>query len=254
VTDMSTSCKTTIASDLARKIRDGILRGLYAPGEKLGLDRLGTAYGVSLSPVREALLRLSGEGFVLAEEQKGFRVAPTSLANLEEVTLLRAQLEPLALSKAIERGDLAWEERLVSIAYRLKRIEERDGYVPFLDEWEQAHHDFHLTLIAGSGMPLLVQFCSTLHDHSDRYRRLYLETLPPQRNVGNEHTEIVEAALSRDATRACALLRQHCERTGLAVQAFMKTEPGAKSPGLAGSPPSRAPSSASDARNVEELL
>jgi DNA-binding GntR family transcriptional regulator len=216
------TAKTSIASTLTFRLRDAILRGVFAPNAKLRLEELGASYGVSLSPVREALLRLTGEGFVVSEDQRGFRVAEASAKNLEEVTALRSHLEPFALRLAIERGDAKWEENLVVVFHRLTRIEEKNGFVPFLDEWEQTHREFHLGLVAGCGMPMLVQFCSMLHDQSDRYRRLFLKQRPPQRNVAKEHAAMVEAVLSRNADKACALLLQHSQRTGAAVQAFMQ--------------------------------
>ncbi|MDP9994575.1 DNA-binding GntR family transcriptional regulator [Variovorax boronicumulans] len=218
---MSTA-KLSIASTLTSQLRDGILSGSLMPNTRLRLEELGARYGVSLSPVREALLRLAGEGLVVSEDQRGFRVAEASMAHLDEVTRLRAHMEPFALRRAIECGDPAWEENLVSMFHRLTRIEQRDGFVPFLDEWERTHHDFHLGLIAGCGMPMLIQFCATLHDQSDRYRRLFLKTRPPQRNVAKEHAAIMKAALDRDADTACRLLREHSERTAKNVQAFMR--------------------------------
>lgn len=219
---MPKSAKTSIATEISFQLRDAILRGTFPPNSKLRLEDLSAEYGVSMSPVREALMRLAGEGFVVSEDQRGFKVAMTSLENLEEVTALRALLEPFALRIAIERGGLEWEERLVATSHRHTRIEQSEGYVPFLDEWEKAHHGFHLALIAGCAMPMLVQFCGTLHDQSDRYRRLYLSERPPQRNVAKEHAEIVAAALSRNADLACRLLKEHCTRTGAAVQKYMK--------------------------------
>lgn len=217
---MSTS-KVSIASTLTSQLRDGILSGALMPNTRLRLEELGTKYGVSLSPVREALLRLTGEGFVVSEDQRGFRVAEASIAHLDEVSRLRAHMEPFALRRSIECGDSAWEENLVSMFHRLTRIEQRDGFVPFLDEWERTHRDFHLGLIGGCGMPMLIHFCATLHDQSDRYRRLFLKTRPPQRNVAHEHAAIMKAALDRDADTACGLLRAHSERTAKNVQVFM---------------------------------
>ncbi len=216
------TAKSSIASTLTFQLRDAILRGKFAPESKLRLEELGANYGVSLSPVREALLRLLGEGFVTSEDQRGFRVAAATPKNLEEVTALRSHLEPFALRLAIERGDAKWEENLVVVFHRLTRIEERDGFVPFIDEWEQTHREFHIGLINGCGMPMLVQFCSMLHDQSDRYRRLFLKERPPQRNVAQEHAAIIEATLARDADRACALLLKHSRDTGDTVQAFMQ--------------------------------
>lgn len=217
--------KTSIASTLTDQLRSAILSGTFAPDSRLRLEELGTSFGVSLSPVREALLRLCGEGFVVSEDQRGFRVAGASASNFEEVIALRSLLEPYALRLSIERGDMAWEESLVAIFHRLTRIEQRNGYVPFLDEWERAHREFHLALVAGCGMPTLLQFCSMLHDQADRYRRLFLTKHPPQRNVADEHARMLDAVLARDTDTACALLLAHTRQTGGLIQAFMGDEP-----------------------------
>ncbi|MDB5842373.1 MAG: hypothetical protein JWQ23_4325 [Herminiimonas sp.] len=215
------TAKPSIASEVTQQLRDAILRGQIAPNAKLRLEELGANFGVSLSPIREALLRLSGEGFVVSEDQRGFRVAAASAQNLAEVTALRSLLEPYALRLSIEAGDVKWEEGLIAISHRLTRIEQQNGFVPFLDEWERAHRDFHIALVAGCGMPMLLQFCSMLHDQSDRYRRLYLQKRPPQRNVAMEHAGIVEAVLAHDADTACARLLEHSQQTGAAVLAFI---------------------------------
>jgi DNA-binding GntR family transcriptional regulator len=66
-------------------------------------------------------------------------------------------------------------------------------------------------------MPLLLQFCTTLHDLSDRYRRLFLEKNPTDRDVQEEHIAIANATVTRQADKAADLLRQHIERTGTNV-------------------------------------
>jgi DNA-binding GntR family transcriptional regulator len=213
--------KTSIATTLTDQLRSAILSGSFAPESRLRLEELGTSFGVSLSPVREALLRLCGEGFVVSEDQRGFRVAAASLRNLKEVIALRTLLEPYALRQSIENGGVKWEESLVAVFHRLTRIEQKDGFVPFLDEWEKAHREFHLCLTGGCDMPMLQQICAQLHDQADRYRRLYLNQKPPQRNVAGEHAQIVEAVLARDTDRACNLLLEHTRQTGALVHAFM---------------------------------
>ena len=81
------------------------------PGVKLHLDNMREAFGVSLSPLREALCRLESEGLVKIEDQRGYRVTAVSPDNLKEVIRLRVDLEGTALREAIEHGDLAWEGR-----------------------------------------------------------------------------------------------------------------------------------------------
>jgi GntR family carbon starvation induced transcriptional regulator len=203
----------TLASTIAARIRADILEGRLAPGTKLKLDTLRDQYGVSLSPLREALSRLGAEGLVVMSDQKGYRVAPVSAENLQEVMTLRANLEVMALEKSIENGDDRWEDALVAAYHRLQRLEESARKGIQLDGWDQAHRTFHITLFSASGMPLLLQFCNTLHDLGDRYRRLFLATNAHDRDVPAEHKAILDAALARDKQLACSLLRQHIERT-----------------------------------------
>ena len=215
------SLKTSIASTVRDQLRTAILKGELAPRQRLRLEELGASYRVSLSPVREALLRLMGERLVVGEDQRGFAVAETSLANLDEVMALRMLLEPHALRLAMACGGIDWEERLVALAHRLRRIEAEFAAPLALEDWEQAHREFHLALLSACGMPLLLDFCSMLYDLADRYRRLYLARHPPQRDVGAEHEEILRLAVARDHA-ACDLLHEHIQRTGIVVAAFMR--------------------------------
>lgn len=205
----------TLASGITTRLRTLIANGDIAPGEKLNLDELRQKFGVSLSPLREALSRLSGEGFVVGlENQRGYRVAPISENNLLEVTRLRAEIEPFALRESIARGDDRWEGEVVVRLHHLTKLERGQPAGTRVVEWEKAHRAFHQSLLSACRMPLLLNFCTTLHDLSDRYRRLFLENHPIDRDVAEEHRNICDATLERRADQACALLRDHIERTG----------------------------------------
>jgi len=203
----------TLATALTAHLREAIMDGRLPPGAKLHLEELRAAFGVSLSPLREALSRLSIEGLVVSEDQKGYRVAPVSLGNFDEVTQLRVMLETLALTKAIGQGDMSWEVALLSASHRLGRLEGPHGKGEPIENWELAHREFHNALIGASRMPLLVEMCGRLHDLSDRYRRIFLGERPFDRDVAGEHRAIMEATLKRNGRKACALLQQHIERT-----------------------------------------
>lgn len=212
----------TLAAGITMRLRTLIATGEIAPGEKLHLDELRAKFGVSLSPLREALSRLSAEGFVTAmDNQRGFRVAPVSEHNLLEVTRLRAELETFALRESMARGDDRWEEAVVVNLHRLGKLERAAVGGQRVESWERAHRSFHQSLLAACRMPLLLNFCSTLHDLSDRYRRLFLENHPIDRDVLAEHRNICDATLERRADQACALLRDHIERTGRVVLAAL---------------------------------
>ena len=79
------SSGVTLAGTLAERLREEITGGRLTPGTKLHLEDLKETFGVSLSPLREALSRLSGEGFVVMQGQRGYSVAPISEAVLRDV-------------------------------------------------------------------------------------------------------------------------------------------------------------------------
>lgn len=206
--------KDTLATRLTQRLREAILAGTLAPGTKINLDRVRAGFAVSLSPLREALARLIADGLVLFADNRGYRVAPVSLANLTEITLLRTEFETLALRHAIAAGDLTWESNVMRALHHLNQTPRDAGRAGTLEPWEAAHTAFHLALIAGCGMPQLLHFCRVLHNLNDRYRRIFLRTQPGDRNVRTEHSEIAQGAVARDATFACTRLREHIARTG----------------------------------------
>jgi GntR family transcriptional regulator, carbon starvation induced regulator len=89
------------------------------------------------------------------------------------------------------------------------------------EAWEVAHRAFHAELISACGMPLLRQFCATLHDQSDRYRRIFLKKHQPDRDVPAEHTAMAHAVIERRTRDATRILREHIERTGRNIQAVL---------------------------------
>jgi DNA-binding GntR family transcriptional regulator len=211
-----------LAGSLATRLRTDIVSGVLGPGAKLSIDELRSRYGVSLSPLREALSRLAAEGFVVLEDKKGFRVAPVSRDNCREVARLQELLETQALTESIARGDALWEEQVVAAYHslsRLERSERKDG--AGVDAWEQQHRRFHGALIAACGMPLLLTLCAQLHDFAARYRRLFLASHAFDADVPGEHKAIMDAALDRRPDEACRLVATHFERTARNILAAL---------------------------------
>jgi DNA-binding GntR family transcriptional regulator len=218
---LSDDGKNTIASQLVDRLREAIVSGQVEAGSKINLERARESFSVSLSPLREALARLISDGLVEFEDNRGYRVAPISLSNLEQITWLREEFETLALRQAIAVGDVDWEGDVMRSLHRLNRTI-RDAAVPeTLERWEAYHRDFHLTLIAGCNVPLLLTFCRVLLNLNDRYRRSFLRATSGDRNVSAEHSEIAEGAVARDAEFACARLREHIHRTGTNLRAHL---------------------------------
>jgi DNA-binding GntR family transcriptional regulator len=219
----------TLSRRVAATLRSAITRGEVMPGAKMHLDDLRESLGVSLSPLREALARLGAEGFVVAEDQRGYRVAPVSEANLREITCLRLVLEPMALRESIRNGDSAWEGNIVASAHHLSkhRLQKAPGSgAKYTPEWEVAHRKFHESLLSGSGMPLLFQFCMTLYDLSDRYRGMFFRNMERQlaRLAIDDHKKIAAAAVARNEEAAAKHLRAHIERVSNLVLKSIATK------------------------------
>jgi DNA-binding GntR family transcriptional regulator len=205
----------TLARLVEARLRADILHGNLRPGAKLRVEALRDRYEVGTSPLREALAALAADGLVRRLDQRGFRVAGADQAALTDLLETRCLAETAALRAAIQRGDAAWEERVLVAHHRLARVSrslEADAYVPN-PAWDTLHRDFHLMLINPCGAPRLVAFCADLHDQVTRFRNLSNSLAYPQRDVAAEHAALCEATLARRANDAAALLEGHYRHT-----------------------------------------
>jgi DNA-binding GntR family transcriptional regulator len=205
----------TVAADTTHRLRQEIVGGKLTPGEPLRFDVLRSSFGVSFTTLREALTALVAEGLVLAEEQRGFRVAPVSARDLAEVTDARVLIEVEVLRRSIEKGDDEWEMRVVSTLHRLRRIEERAPENPLRDdpEWDVAHRQFHEALVSAAGSATLLAIRATLFERATRYRHLSAHLRPQPRDKVGEHRAIMQAAIARDADLATKLIERHIRST-----------------------------------------
>ena len=185
------------------------------PGTRLKISDLCQALSVSLSAVREALSRLTSEGLVVAEPQRGFRVAPISAEELRDLTQVRVQIEGLCLERAIAAGDVGWESHLVAVFHRLSRTPEREPGDPqrMNEAWSTAHAAFHEALAGACDSPWLLRLRATLYAQSERYRRLSVPLAEAARDLDREHRDIMDAAFARDVAGAKAAMARHLERT-----------------------------------------
>ena len=210
------------AEDAYERIRVKLLNCKLAPGDKLHIADLSAELGFSPGAIREALSRLTADGLVEAEAQKGFRAARVSAEDLADLTRARARLEGLCLAEAIDHGDLEWEARVLAAHHKLSRIPMKTGIGDSLSEaWAEAHSDYHLALAEGCGSRWLLRLRAGLYEQSERYRRMSVPLDPGNRDVAAEHLAICEAALARDKKLAVRLLREHIEKTArIIVGAF----------------------------------
>jgi DNA-binding GntR family transcriptional regulator len=214
----------TLASAVHERLRRDIVRAAFRPGQKLLLRELCERYAIGLAPLREALNRLASEDLVVQTDQRGFRVAPVSEAQLDDLVTTRCRIEEICLRESIALGDAGWEEEVTLAFRRLTGLRRAAGArAPLLNPtWERAHKAFHATLLAASPSLILRNLCGQLFIAADRYR--HLARLPvgaDARPVQDEHRAILDAALARDAEAAALLLGAHYRRTAEMVRRFL---------------------------------
>lgn len=199
----------SITETTYRRLREDILMGRAAPGAKLRLDTLKEQYAASTATLREVLARLASEGLVLAEGQRGFAVAPISVAELRDIAQVRLLVEEHALRRSFAEGDLEWEGRVIAAHHLLARHEadmskgEADALMP----WRQADWGFHQALISACGSALLMRSHAEIFDKYLRYQMIAL-AFRPVISI-DEHVQMADAAMRRDADAACVTLRSH---------------------------------------------
>lgn len=211
-------------------LRQDVIGGHFEAGVKLKLDELQDRYGFSSSPLREALSRLAQEGLVRADERRGFRVAQLSADDLRDITRMRLLIDVQALEDAIAQGDDAWEAHIMAAHHRLDKMESRFGDGPLVldDAWSRLHKDFHMALIAACTSVRQRTWSESLFDQAERYRRFSARNRTTSRRKSDEHQQLAQAVIGRNAALACALLTEHIQSTLRNVEAALaRTKPAA---------------------------
>ncbi|MDH2388917.1 GntR family transcriptional regulator [Streptomyces sp. HNM0663] len=211
--------KQMLSEQVYAHLRNAIMRGDYAPGDALKPQDLAKEQGVSLAVVREALVRVVGEGLADRLPNRGFAVPAFSDRRWQEIAEARRTVEPVVLRMSVERGDVDWEARVRAAHHRLARTpahmpEEGEHYS---SAWSEAHRLFHRTLLEGCGNPVLLETFDRMWTASELARR-WSAHRNPDRDAAGEHRRLEEAALARDADAAAEVLTRHLTLTAAALQ------------------------------------
>ena len=213
---METAAPLALAETVHRASRVHLLTCRVPPAGELKISNLCTNHASSLGTVRETLSRLTSEGLRVCLPQRGFQAAGIATAESKDLTLARVEIEALCLGMTVQRGDLAWEERLLGTSHRLARTEKRvpDGAARRGDAWVLAHGACHEALVAACSSPALLQIRRQLYALSERCRPMSVPLAETERDVDQEHRDLVAAALDRDVIRARDQVQARIERTG----------------------------------------
>ncbi|MFH8394932.1 GntR family transcriptional regulator [Streptomyces sp. NPDC018036] len=181
-------------------IRHRILTGQLTPGQALVETELAAHFGVSKTPVREALKTLAGTGLVVMSQFKGVTVRRVDADMAREVYDVRLLLEPEALRRVVHRG-----ASLDAARDALTRA----GAAADTAERSLANREFHRALYAPCGNPLLVRMLDEVRDQAALVSAVAWAVAPSWEREAGEHGEILRLALEGDADGAAAALHTH---------------------------------------------
>ena len=226
----------TLGEAAYQRLRADIVVGTFRAGEPLRLEALRQRYGLSFSPLREALMRLQSERLVLSTALRGFSVAPLSRTEIEDATDTRILVESEALRRSMRNGDDDWEAGIVAAFHALNLLVERQSRASGKAEaadlfaMEERHHHFHRALISHCRSPRLLDLADQLYVETQRYRlpNYFGGVLGKRRrDAAAEHREIMDATLRR-SEEAVHLLAAHYRKTADIIEASIDWSPSGK--------------------------
>ena len=194
----------TLRDLVVERVRSAIVSGRSPPGTLFSVPTLAEEFGVSTTPVREALLELARAGLVTAVRNRGFRVEPMSLETLINLFAIRELIECFAVKALAERRP-ADRDELQRLARAIEEAVEREDVATYIE----ADRAFHAELVAQAGNPLLTRMVMEARDSM----RLYgIETSSGRkRQVTSvaEHYRLIDLAAAGKGEAAAALLSRH---------------------------------------------
>lgn len=198
---------------IADRLRERILRGDLAPGERIGQDAVAAEFDASRIPVREALKALEAEGLITIRPNSGAWVAELDAEEFDQIYRLREQVEALAIQESIPHLTAEQLARLRELAAAAARATTSEEFLA-LDR------EFHLLTYAGASFPLLHELVLRFWNSTQHYRRAWVRARGENDWATDaEHRLIIDAIERRDLPGAGSLVAGHIRRTRLALAA-----------------------------------
>jgi len=209
----------TTASAVLGTLRERIVRGEWRPGRRLSENDIARELGVSRTPIREAFIRLKGEGLVVVRPQNGTFVAAINLAEVEDSQFLRETVECRTIALAAERctaDDLGRLLACIDVQRRAIGAGDEAGFIA-------ADDAMHRYLIGLSGRGSLWRTVYGAKLQLDRVRHLSLQDRAWTEGNIREHEAIVDRVAACDPTGAEAAMRRHLRKVFATIERISKT-------------------------------
>lgn len=223
---------SSLTNELAFRIQEDILRGALAPGTRLFQEQLSERYGVSRTPLREAIHRLEAQGLVTKLPNRGVVVRQLSERELREIYEVRAELESFAADLAARHADAellaqmdAAQARLSGAIDELRQTGAAAAPASLNDRITRGNTEFHMTIRLAAGNQRLGDVVRSLEDAFPKdyvWRSLTSEAEMLALNV-DEHDAIRAAIAAGDAERARRLMGQHIMHAWTLLSGYLRS-------------------------------
>ncbi|TBL76076.1 GntR family transcriptional regulator [Paenibacillus thalictri] len=188
-------------------LKEQILSGAYKPDGRIVIRDIGKQLGVSDIPVREAIKRLAADGLLEIKSHSGARVAPINTDNLEEIFLIRLELETLSTRLAAKAATAEEIDILDSLVRQMdESIVQKD-----LDTYSLSNREFHQLLYRASHAQVLIDMIENLFLRSENSKMVFHYDPDRLLQSNEEHRAIVEAIRQRDEEKAAQIIRTQKE-------------------------------------------
>lgn len=212
--------RKTIAAIVQDRIRDAILGGVLSAGSRIDQNRLAADLNVSLVPVREALKKLEGEGFVQIIPRRGAFVTETSLEDMKDLYFTRALMEGQAAYHGAEKLSAADLKKLDKLMDDMAKSLAEHDYSRFM----QANRDFHFIIYDAAGSKYLSNMIGTLWELAQRYRYRYVFFKDQAAVIQKEHQAILDACHERNSKALRDAVVYHMNQTYAGVRDYILTQ------------------------------
>lgn len=204
----------TLHDAVATRVRDMIIEGRVAPGERINEVRLGAALGVSRTPLREALKTLASEGLIELQPGRGAVVRKFSPDDVHHMLEVIAELEAFAGRLAAERASDAEIAAIAAVHAEMMRLYAAGERL----EYYKNNQRIHSMIVAAAANPTLAEIHANLQARMKRIRFIGNSEPGKWRAAVEEHEEMVRALGRRDGARLAAVMKLHLENTWLRVR------------------------------------
>jgi DNA-binding GntR family transcriptional regulator len=204
---LKTTTNETRAERLAGQISNAILSGEFPPGARLDEQQLAARFGVSRTPVREALRQLATSGLIDLRPRRGALVASVTPEELQTMFAAMAEMEAACARLAALQMKAEERQELRHLQDTMAALVQRGDP----DAYADANQSFHLAIYAGAHNRVLADFTANLRSRLAPFRRAQFRASNRLPKSWDEHSAVVDAILARDASGAHAAMLRHVD-------------------------------------------